>query len=46
MEYVPTTTWSSTRPSWTNRDNNKVLKAHLLKGHDVSHTSWRPLSAS
>ena len=32
--------WST----WTN--NDKPLKAHLLKGHGVSHTSWRPLSAS
>ena len=27
-------------------NNDEVLEAHLLKGHGVSHTSWRPLSAS
>ena len=25
---------------------DKVYAARLLKGHGVSHTSWRPLSAS
>ena len=27
-------------------NNDKVLEAHLIKGHGVSQTSWRPLSAS
>ncbi len=27
-------------------NNGKVYEAYLLKGHGVSHTSWRPLSAS
>ena len=27
-------------------NNDKVLESHLLKGHGVSRTSWRPLSAS
>jgi hypothetical protein len=27
-------------------NNYKVHEAQLLKGHGVSHTSWRPLSAS
>jgi hypothetical protein len=26
--------------------HDKVYVAHLLKGRGVSHTSWRPLSAS
>jgi hypothetical protein len=40
MEYV------ETLRDHPRTNNDKVLESHLLKGHGVNHTSWRPLSAS